>query len=567
MALDELLQRKMMMDRLRDLDGRPAPEANSELSERELREMIEFLQGMIRDLQHQLEEANAANKRNSEQLIKLYDLLEKQQATNEKLQAQLLVSNKMRFGSSSVKGIEKKTSSRGKHDDKDDFDGTLGSLTVAIEDESEPTATKKSKGTSRKGSTYKTLEADAKVLHKSDESQLPEGAVIIGREIRKVFDQISLIVEHDFEHLTYRTKDGSMETRYFPMSDDKESHIIKQVVPHTHITAGFLSHLAFDCQQLSTPAYREMLKMSDLNLKTCRQTLINWLWRGGEQLNLLIPALKSIALEEGAHTNCDETWCRVKTAQKYKKHYIWCLCNRAQKTVIFFYDEGSRSRNALKDFLGDSKIKSMQTDGYNVYMYLDKEQELIDIEHICCWAHARHKFKLAYDQGSDERAKIFLVLIDELFDLEKAYKAEGLTAEEIKERRNSADTNRVIADLCCRLNDMLNAKETLGYLMLKAVNYLQSFWKQLMAWRNDGNYSIDNNLAERSIRPLTVQRKNSLMFGSEKGVLISTIYHTIIETCKLAGKSPRRFMERFFHEINTGRTDYQNLLPMTIGGI
>lgn len=569
MELDELLQRKIMMDRLRDLDGRPAPETNSELSERELREMIEFLQGMIRDLQRQLEEANATNKRNSEQLIKLYDLLEKQQSTIEKLQSQLLVSNKMRFGSPSVKGIEKKTSSRGKHDDKDDFDGTSGSLTVAIADESEieSSTTTKSKGNSRKGSTYKTLEADAKVLHKSDESQLPEGAVIISREIRKVFDQISLIVEHDFELLTYRTKDGSMETRYFPMADDKESHIIKQVVPHTHITAGFLSHLAFDCHQLSTPAYREMHKMRDLNLKTCRQTLINWLWRGGEQLNHLIPALKSIALEEGANTNCDETWCRVKTAKKYKKHYIWCLCNRAQKTVIFFYDEGSRGRNALKDFLGDSKIKSMQTDGYNVYMYLDKEQELIDIEHICCWAHARHKFKLAYEQGSDERAKIFLMLIGELYGMEKAYKAEGLTAEEIKERRNSAETNRVIADLCCRLNDMQNNKNTLGDLMQKAVNYLQNFWKQLMAWRNDGNYSIDNNLAERSIRPLTVQRKNSIMFGSEKGVLISTIYHTIIETCKLSGKSPRRFMERFFHETNTGRTDYHNLLPMTIGGI
>lgn len=224
----------------------------------------------------------------------------------------------------------------------------------------------------------------------------------------------------------------------------------------------------------------------------------------------------------------------------------------------------------------------MQTDGYNVYMYLDKEQELIDIEHICCWAHARHKFKLAYEHGlsqrirkidnlsarkKNERAKIFLMLIGELYGMEKAYKAAGLTAEEIKERRNSAETNRVIADLCCRLNDMLNVKDTLGDLMLKAVNYLQSFWKQLMAWRNDGNYSIDNNLAERSIRPLTVQRKNSMMFGSEKGVLISTIYHTIIETCKLAGKSPRRFMERFFHEINAGRTDYQNLLPMTIGGI
>lgn len=96
------------------------------------------------------------------------------------------------------------------------------------------------------------------------------------------------------------------------------------------------------------------------------------------------------------------------------------------------------------------------------------------------------------------------MLICELYGMEKAYKAEGLTAEEIKDRRNSAETNRVIADLCCRLNDILNVKGTFGDLMLKAVNYLQSFWKQLIAWRNDGNYSIDNNLAERSIRPLAV---------------------------------------------------------------
>ena len=85
-----------------------------------------------------------------------------------------------------------------------------------------------------------------------------------------------------------------------------------------------------------------------------------------------------------------------------------------------------------------------------------------------------------------------------------------------------------------------------------------------MVWRNNGNYSIDNNLAERSICPLIVQRKNNLLFGSEKGVLISTIYHTIIETCKLSGKSPRRFMEHFFHEINIGSPDYQYLLLMTI---
>jgi len=287
-----------------------------------------------------------------------------------------------------------------------------------------------------------------------------------------------LIVEHEFECITYRTKEGKAETKYFPMADDKQAHIYNEVVPGTHATAEMLSHLAFGCHQMCTPVNREMTKMIDHRFRTCRQTLINWLWKGGSLLSGLIPALKNIALEEGANNNCDETWVRVKTARRYKKHYIWCLVNKAQKIVIFFYaladirkidnlrrERGSRGRNALKDFLGDRKIKSLQTDGYNVYTYLDKEEVLINIEHICCWAHARQKFKLAYEQDSDDRARIFLELIVQFYGLEKQYKAEGVSAEEIKERRNSTETCSILVSLVSSRNDMLNIKESLGTLM------------------------------------------------------------------------------------------------------
>lgn len=52
-------------------------------------------------------------------------------------------------------------------------------------------------------------------------NKLPEGIVIINREIGKVDDQIGLIVKHDFELLTYRTEDGAMESHYYPKQDDK----------------------------------------------------------------------------------------------------------------------------------------------------------------------------------------------------------------------------------------------------------------------------------------------------------------------------------------------------------
>ena len=71
--------------------------------------------------------------------------------------------------------------------------------------------------------------------------------------------------------------------------------------------------------------------------------------------------------------------------------------------------------------------------------------------------------------------------------------------------------------------------------------------------------SIDNSLAERTLRPMTVERKrsslsrllptgrkNSLTFGSHAGVEVSVIYHTFIETCKMCGVSTLEYFKEFF---------------------
>lgn len=52
----------------------------------------------------------------------------------------------------------------------------------------------------------------------------------------------------------------------------------------------------------------------------------------------------------------------------------------------------------------------------------------------------------------------------------------------------------------------------------KVLNYQKSFWTQIFAYRNDGEYSIDNMAAESAIRPITVQRKDSRFFGNMKEI-------------------------------------------------
>ena len=85
-------------------------------------------------------------------------------------------------------------------------------------------------------------------------------------------------------------------------------------------------------------------------------------------------------------------------------------------------------------------------------------------------------------------------------------------------------------------------------------------------------------------------RKNSLTFGSHAGAKVSVIYHTFIETCKMCDVSTLEYFKEFFKAavkrvqfqmylrnvereqlrfnikaIMQGRTDYENMLPMTIG--
>lgn len=51
--------------------------------------------------------------------------------------------------------------------------------------------------------------------------------------------------------------------------------------------------------------------------------------------------------------------------------------------------------------------------------------------------------------------------------------------------------------------------------MMRALNYLDHFWDELFLYKTGGSYPINNNLAERSVRPFTTKRKCSLHFASD----------------------------------------------------
>lgn len=87
--------------------------------------------------------------------------------------------------------------------------------------------------------------------------------------------------------------------------------------------------------------------------------------------------------------------------------------------------------------------------------------------------------------------------------------------------------------------------------MREALNYLHKFWNEAFTYIKDGRYPISNNLAERAVRPFTTKRKNSLHFGSDEGAEIAAVYHSIISTVKLQGRSAWGYLGKFLPEFLT----------------
>jgi hypothetical protein len=495
-----------------------------------------------------------------------------QQKVNDLL-SQISVGNKVRFGSTSQKGTKKNTAPvQDREKDKDDFDGTNGAAMssnqqadASLAEETDSAEQPQKSFEYRKGMKYQTMFADNRIVHESDANLLPKGATIIKSVYESTYEQVSYIVQHDYEMIIYKDKDGIMRKGYFPkVSAESENETVIDRFPGTHASCSLLANLVFNKYHMNTPVYREMVRLLNNKMNVSRNTVYNWFVKGSDHLKKVLPVLKEKLLAKGAVVNCDETWCRVKVAGKYGKKYIWCMVNKEAKVAVYFYDDGSRGRQVLRDFLGNTEIDALQSDGFNVYMYLDKE--LVDVDHLCCLAHARAKFKYAQEQGKDADAEYFISNIGRLYDLEEQYRLRHLTAQQIQQERQGEQTSKIIQKIRLRLDKLLaDTSGMRGELMNKALNYLKSFWNQLILYVKDGRYSIDNSLAERTLRPMTVERKNSLTFGSHDGAEVSVIYHTFIETCKMCGVSTLEYFKEFFKAIMQGRTDYENLLPMTIG--
>ena len=167
----------------------------------------------------------------------------------------------------------------------------------------------------------------------------------------------------------------------------------------------------------------------------------------------------------------------------------------------------------------------LHTDGYAGY------EKVQNITRCGCWAHLRRYFVEAIppkpsQNGELSNGEIGRDYCNKLFSIEKSLAK--LNPEERKIKRLELE-KPVLEAFWCWVNKLQPLN---GSRLGKAVTYAKNQKKYMENYLLDGRCSLSNNLAENSIRPFTVGRKNWEFSNSQKGAKASATVYSLVETAK-----------------------------------
>lgn len=80
----------------------------------------------------------------------------------------------------------------------------------------------------------------------------------------------------------------------------------------------------------------------------------------------------------------------------------------------------------------------------------------------------------------------------------------------------------------------------------QAIAYCKNQWSKLTAFLEDGRLELDNNRAERSIKPFVIGRKNWIFSNTPKGAKASATIYSVVETAKENCLNPYSYLEYLF---------------------
>ncbi len=337
----------------------------------------------------------------------------------------------------------------------------------------------------------------------------------------------------------------------------------QRVIPKGLASSALLTQVMVDKYLDHQPLYRQSERMAREGVDIERSTLAGWV---GQVSTLISPLVDAISkhVKNANHLYEDDTtaptlkpgkgktqtgryWTYVRDGRDWNENAppaVWLQYSEDRKSV--------RPTSHLKGYAG-----SLQTDAYAGY----NDVYHTGVTFTGCMAHVRRKFYDITLSGPSPIAEHAIAAIQQLYAIEKSIKNKP-PDERQKVRQQQAIP--ILDELHTWLQTTLRTLSK-GSSLSKAVRYALNQWEGLVAYTQNGQASIDNNTAERSLLPIALGRKSYLFAGSVASGQRAAALYSLLSTAKLNGLNPSQYLTAVLkrigqHPIN--RVD--ELLPWNI---
>ncbi|WP_095963323.1 IS66 family transposase [Pseudomonas ogarae] len=377
---------------------------------------------------------------------------------------------------------------------------------------------------------------------------------VIGEEVSEQLEIVPMqirVIKH------VRKVYGCRDCETAPVTADKPAQLIEKSMASPSVLAMLLTTKYVD----GLPLHRFEKVLGRHGIDIPRQTLARWVIQCGEHFQPLLNLMRDSLLASRV-IHCDETRVQVlKEPDREPSSQSWMWVQTGgppDKPVILFDYSTSRSQEVPTRLL-DGYCGYLMTDDYAGYNALGAQD---GVERLGCWAHARRMFVEAQKvqpKGKTGRADIALKLISKLYGIEIAFKE---SSDEGRKNGRQDLSLKVMSELKAWMEKTLPYMTTQNALG-KAVTYLANNWSKLERYVEQGYLPIDNNTAERAIRPFVIGRKNWLFSDTPKGATASAQLYSLVETAKANGQEPYAWLRHALERLPQASSleDYEALLP------
>jgi transposase len=340
----------------------------------------------------------------------------------------------------------------------------------------------------------------------------------------------------------------------------KQAPMPVTAIPKSMATPSLLSQVITSKYQYALPLYRQEQLFKQHGIELNRKTMSAWMIRCASLFKPLIDALHQVLLQQVV-IQADETPLKVLKEDK-SKCYMWLYCSGMDKpgdsdirNIVLYDYQASRSGQCAVNYL-QGYDGNLQVDGYQGY-----EQTAATL--AGCWAHARRKFVEAQKaQGNTKAGKAQWAInhIQKLYRIEQSIRDKTPDEKQAIRQEKSEPLLKQFKAWLDKSESQVPPKSAIG----KAITYSLNQWDKLTQYVESGYITIDNNRAERAIKPFVIGRKNWLFANTASGAQASAILYSLIETAKANGLTPFNYLMYLLEELPKEPDNLEYLMPWNV---